>query len=242
MTMEPNNIENQFRDKLNNRTIKPSENSWDRLDAMLTVADPSVSELAKQKPKRNYRWMYFAASFLGFILIATVFLSQTEEVIDSKHEKVVLEEKQVQEKDTTLEEVMEIPSENKNTETVSTSEKAVVKQQNKVVEKPKATPFIEEKHSNQVAEVTNEKNNSSSSIINQKTNVTVDADALLASVEQPKPSQSFSKNAVAIKVNSNELLSEIDDELELSFRERVLKSVNKKFQEVKVAVAKRNVE
>ena len=242
MKMEPNNIEKQFRDKLNSREIKPSVNSWDRLDAMLAIVDPSVSELAKQKRKRNYRWIYFAASFLGFILIATVFLSQTEEVIDSKHEKVVFEEKQVQKKDTTLEEVMGIPSENKNTETVSTLEKAVVKQQSKTFEKPKAIPFIEEKHSNQVAEVTKEKNNSSPSIINQKTNVTVDADALLASVEQPKPSQSFSKNAVAIKVNSNELLSEIDDELELSFRERVLKSVSKKYQEVKVAVAKRNVE
>ena len=66
--MEQNNIENQFRDKLNSREIKPSENSWDRLDAMLTVAE---------KPKKNYRWMFFAASFLGFILIATIFFSQT---------------------------------------------------------------------------------------------------------------------------------------------------------------------
>ena len=242
MTMEPNNIENQFRDKLNNRTIKPSENSWDRLDAMLTFVEPSVSELGKQKPKRNYRWMYFAASFLGFILIATVFLSQTEEVIDSKHDKVVFEEKQVQEKDTTLEEVMEIPFENKNTETVSTSEKAVVKQQSKTFEKPKATPFIEGKHSNQVAEVTNEKNNSSSSIISQKTEVKVDVNALLASVDKEQPSQSLAKNTVSVKINSNDLLSQVDEELELSFRERVLKSVNKKFQEVKVAVAKRNVE
>ena len=242
MTMEPNNIENQFRDKLNNRTIKPSANSWDRLDAMLTVADPSFSELAKQKPKRNYRWMYFAASFLGFILIATVFLSQTEEVIDSKHDKVVFEEKQVQEKDTTLEEVLEIPSENKNIETVSTLEKAVVKQQNKIIEKPKATPFIEEKPSNQVAEVTNEKNNSSSSIISQKTEVKVDVNALLASVDKEQPSQSLAKNTISVKINSNDLLTQVDDELELSFRERVLKSFNKKYQEVKVAVAKRNVE
>lgn len=242
MTMEPNNIENQFRDKLNKREIKPSESSWDRLDAMLTVADPSVSELAKQKPKRNYRWMYFAASFLGFILIATVFLSQTEEVIDSKHDKVVFEEKQVQEKDTTLEEVLEIPSENTNTETVTTSEKAVVKQESKTFEKPKATPFIEEKPSNQVAEVTNEKNNSSSSIISQKTEVKVDVNALLASVDTKQSKQSIANNTVSVKINSNDLLSQVDDELELSFRERVLKSVNKKFQEVKVAVAKRNVE
>jgi hypothetical protein len=73
--MEPNNIENQFREKLNKRTISPSENSWDRLDAMLTVAE---------KPKRNFRWMYFAASFLGFVLIRR-FFNQTE-VIDAKSE------------------------------------------------------------------------------------------------------------------------------------------------------------
>ena len=87
MTMEPNNIENQFREKLNSRQINPSENSWDRLDAMLTVAE---------EPKRNFRWMYFAASFLGFILIATVFLNQTEEVIDVPSQKVVIEQNQVE--------------------------------------------------------------------------------------------------------------------------------------------------
>ncbi len=232
MTMEPNNIDQQFREKLNVRTMKPSENSWDRLDAMLTVAE---------KPKRNYRWMYFAASFLGFILIATVFLNQTQEVIDVPNHKVVFEQKKVQEKENTLENILENPSQSKNKEVVTTLEKVAVKQQSKVIETPKAKPFLEEKSLNQVAEISNKKNNSSP-IIHQKTNVNVDVDALLASVDQPKLLQSSPNNAFAIKVNSNELLSEVDDELELSFRERVLKSFNKKYQEVKVAVAKRNIE
>lgn len=232
MTMEPNNTDKQFRDKLNSREITPSANSWDRLDAMLTVAE---------KPKRNYRWMYFAASFLGFILIATVFLNQTEEVIDSEHQKVVIEQNKVEKPESTLDNVLEIPSENNSTEIVATAEKATVKQQNKDIVTSKVAPLIKEKMLNQVAVVTNEKNNSSS-IINQKAEVKVDANALLASVDTQKTKQKNEQNTIAVKVNSNDLLSQVDDELELTFRERMLQSVNKKFREVKVAVANRNVE
>lgn len=81
--MEPNNIENQFAEKLNAREIKPSPMAWDRLDAMLSVAE---------KPKRNFSWIYIAASFLGFILIAAVFFNQTESVIDVEKKEVVLED------------------------------------------------------------------------------------------------------------------------------------------------------
>ena len=90
--MEPNNnIDNQFREKLNNREIKPSENAWDRLDAMLTVADSNNSVEEKKKPKRGFGWMYIAASVLGFILIATVFLSQTDELVDVEKAPIVNE-------------------------------------------------------------------------------------------------------------------------------------------------------
>ena len=232
MTMEPNNTDKQFRDKLNKREISPSANSWDRLDAMLTVAE---------KPKRNYRWMYFAASFLGFILIATVFLNQTEEVIDSEHQKVVIEQNRVENTESTLDNVLEIPSENNSTELVATAEKATVKQQNKEIVTSKVAPLMKEKPLHQVAVVTNEKNNSSS-IINQKAEVKVDANALLASVDTQKTKQKNEQNTIVVKVNSNDLLSQVDDELELSFRERMLQSVNKRFREVKVAVANRNVE
>lgn len=231
-------MENQFREKLNKREIKPSENSWDRLDAMLTVAE---------KPKRNYRWMYFAASFLGFILIATVFFSQTEEVVDSEYNRVVIEEKQVQQKENELNKILETPIVEKKTEVVVASQNVVTKQNNAV--KTKSNNILDKievvkTENNQPIEtaiVSNDKNNPSS-IISQKTAVKVDANALLASVENNQPTQAVAQNAAPIKVNSNTLLSQVDDELELSFRERVIKSVNKTYREVKVAVAKRNLE
>ena len=247
MKMEPNNIEKQFRDKLNSREIKPSVNSWDRLDAMLAIVDPSVSELAKQKRKRNYRWIYFAASFLGFILIATVFFNQTEEVIDSEHKTVGVEKQEIQHQENEWNKVLENPVIHTNTEVVAATQNGITTHKStskiKLTELSNKTETLnkDKKQPIETALVSNDKINSSS-IISQKNAVRVDANALLASVDQEKPSQALSKNAVAVQVNSNELLSEVDDELELSFRERVLKSVNKKFQEVKVAVAKRNVE
>ena len=229
MTMEPNNMENQFRDKLNKREIKPSENSWDRLDAMLTVAE---------KPKRNYRWMYFAASFLGFILIATVFFNQTEEVVDSEHNKVVIEEKQVKQKDNELDKVLEIPSENA-VKVVVVTQKVITKEE--IKKSNKSSQITVQKTPTQTAIVLNEKSNSSS-ITHQKTEVKVDVSALLASVDYGKSASSKTKNVSPIKVDKNELLSQVDDELELSFRERIIQSVNKKYREVKVAAANRNLE
>jgi hypothetical protein len=46
----------------------------------------------------------------------------------------------------------------------------------------------------------------------------------------------------AVKVNHNTLLSQVDAELELSFREKVINKVNKNYQTVKVALANRNQE
>jgi len=236
MTMEPNNIENQFREKLNSREINPSENSWDRLDAMLTVAE---------EPKRNFRWMYFAASFLGFIWIATVFLNQTEEVIDVPSQKVAIEQNAVEnnnnQNNSQLEKIIESTPTNHSVQVVETSEKAVTKQNTKTIVKQNNQIRIKDKSPTETAIASSQTSNSST-IINQKTNINVDADALLASVDTPKSAPATLKNAVAVTVNSNELLSQVDQELDLSFRERVLKSVNKKYREVKVAVVNRNIQ
>ena len=231
MKMEPNNMENQFKDKLNKREIKPSENSWDRLDAMLAVAE---------KPKRNYQWMYFAASFLGFILIATVFFNQTEELIDVKHQEVVVEPNPIQEPENSLENVLENPIKN-DVQVANSAEKAIVKEEIKNNNLPKSNPRVAQNTVDKIALSSNGKP-ISAPIINQKTEINVDANALLASVETEKPTPSLGSKTIPVKINSNELLSQVDDELELSFRQKVLKSVNKRYQEVKVAVAKRNLE
>ena len=75
--MEQNKLETQFKEKLNSREIKPKEMAWDRLNAMLSVAEPSKGEQV-QKPKHKFTWLYIAASFIGFLMISTVFFNQKE--------------------------------------------------------------------------------------------------------------------------------------------------------------------
>ncbi|HQX02683.1 MAG TPA: hypothetical protein PKZ44_01100, partial [Flavobacterium sp.] len=70
--MEPNKLENKMREKLNKRTIQPSANAWDRLDAMLSVTE--------QKPKRNFKWLSIAAVFVGFTLIGIFILNKEKSI------------------------------------------------------------------------------------------------------------------------------------------------------------------
>ena len=89
--MELNKIEKQIKMMLDSHTIQPSTQAWDRLDAMLTIAE-------KEKSKRSYNWLYGAASFLGFILIGTIFFNKTQEIIDVKKSPVVIESKAIEKK------------------------------------------------------------------------------------------------------------------------------------------------
>ena len=49
--MEPNNIDNQIRQKLNVSEIQPSAQAWDRLDAMLALSEAKKAKKSKKKLK-----------------------------------------------------------------------------------------------------------------------------------------------------------------------------------------------
>ena len=90
---------------------------------------------------------------------------------------------------------------------------------------------------NQVAELSiiNQKNEQfASSNISEKS-----VDEMLASVKTTLKSEN---SRTTVKVNPNALLSQVDGELELSFREKVINKVNKNYQTVKVVLANRNQE
>lgn len=261
--MEPNNIENQFSEKLNAREIKPSPMAWDRLDAMLTVAE---------KPKRNFSWVYIAASFLGFILIATVFFNQTESVIDVEKKEVVLEDATVKNQKSKINFKNQKSALNNNKEDVVVSTKNENSKSNFKKQLQKSNFYKINKDGFASQTINKNTNTNNQSIINQKTNQKnqnqiannlinspttnnqqsttkepkpnyVNVDALLAAVEQPTSPQKSEKifnQKANVNVNANSLLSQVDGEIELTFREKVIKSVNKNFQTVKVALTNRN--
>lgn len=231
--MARNKMEKDFSEKLNQREIHPSANAWDRLDAMLTVAE-------EKKPKRNFGWLYMAAGIAGFLLIGTVYLSSTQEMIDSRRNDVVLENQ------SSPSETNANVFETNQPETIAESENPTVKDSNAYQPKPiKQIQNIRKTvNESQLAENTINQNNQNQ-IINQKTNSVSNvvlannrnADELLA-MAQTNSNSETSKGSV--KVNAKNLLSQVDGELDQTFRDKIINSVGKNYRNAKVAIANRN--
>ena len=221
--MEPNKLENQFREKLNNREIDPSEASWDRLDAMLSVS---------QKPKRKFTWLYVAASIVGFLLVGTVFFNQKERPIDVEKNTVAIES--TNQKDTPKTEINSPKKELNYSKTIlKQGTKPLVQIQKISKRKIGVQTFITKEES--VAEI--QPNNQTKQILINENIRTENIDSLLASVE--KNSKSDSKIS-AVKINSSALLNQVDGELQLSFREKALNTITQKYKEAKEALVNRN--
>ena len=238
--MEPNKLEKHFREQLNSREIHPSEMAWSKLDAMLMAADSGNSEQAKQKPKTKFPWMYVAASFVGFLLLGTVYFNQNNsEIINQKNDVVI--QNDAANKPT-------IVSDNDtNLQTESEKAVAVVSKTNQgrsiknSILKQKSDIVSSNINQNQVVAVSiNNQQSEQKSINSQTSDVTVDE--LLAVAGNPSKKENQLNQKPVVHVNASNLLSQVDGELELSFREKVISKVNKNYQTVKVALANRNLE
>lgn len=226
--MEQHEIENQFREQLNSREIKPSEMAWEKLDAMLTVAE-------EKKPKRSYSWIYIAASIIGFAFLGTIFFSQSDKNETVENNEVVIgnsrKEPPLVISSNLQTEILAVISEEKTVKKNSRDRSSTLKTQNQVDQNANSDsliPMIEKEQTIQKTEQFVSSNISDNAI-----------DEMLAAV---KTTSKAATSKTAIKVNPNTLLSQVDGELELSFREKVINKVNKNYQTVKVALANRNQE
>ncbi|MFH7016980.1 hypothetical protein [Flavobacterium sp. FlaQc-47] len=238
--MEPNNFEKDFREKLKHRKIEPSDKAWDRLDAMLSVAEE------KKQPKNNKKWLYIAASIVGFLLVGTFFFNQKKNQIETPQNTVVVKEKV--KKDSVVKPTLNIIDSSKTE--VAISEKTATQ---KSIKKGNNLPEISGQKSNKT--IKNESNQiAESSIIiknnQEKQSITKTSvaetpkketvDQLLETAEKSVVAENSVKPKSKVKINANDLLHQVDGELELSFREKMITKVNKNYQSVKVALANRN--
>lgn len=239
--MEPNNFEKDFREKLNQREIEPSNKAWDRLDAMLTVAEEKEPvELNSKKSKR--KWLYIAASFIGLLLVGTLFFNQNRNVVKTPETVVV-------EKETVTEPVLNTVDSVKTEIAIAEKTSRETGNKNKK-NNPKVSGQISNKNtqneSNQIAESSIIKNNQEKQSTNNPTLIAEmskqdNVDQLLEKAETKILAENAVKSKSKIKINSNDLLDQVDGELELSFREKMIAKINKSYHTVKVAVENRNV-
>lgn len=246
--MAQNKLENQIKEKLNSREIQPSAQAWDRLDAMLTVAE-------EKKTKRSffsYKFIGIAASVLVFVTLGMFFFTQKE--VEKQSDRNVVT-KGV-EKDTI-----------NDTNTKNVFPNPVKEQINEVVvssEKPKTN--IQQPRTNNKKSIINQKTTTINQFVENQNQVVVnqnqvqpqkDGEIAIKEKENLKTEiksdeqlfKSLDKVALnattkksALKVDAKSLLNQVDGELDLTFREKVINSINKNYKNVKVAVSNRNKE
>jgi len=228
--MEPNKLENNFRKQLNRREIQPSEMAWDRLDAMLSVAE-------NKKPKKR-TWLYIAASFLGFMLIGSLFFNQSETEIKTNDAVVVQENTKSQTENTSQDQTSPVSS--STITAVQPNQKAIASVTTSSKKGSKATTensSISEKGTEEVQIIEEIK-----PVV--KPNRYIESESLLAEAETKLQTESI-KSSVAksgVKVNSKNLLNSVEGELDDTFRERVVRSIGKNYETVKSSLATRNQE
>ena len=257
--MAPIKLEENIREKLQEREIQPSNEAWAKLEG----------QLEDEKGGNKFMWYAIAASFIGIIIVASfVFNNDAKDlnktlVKEDAVEKVKTEEtKEVV--DNTKEEIVPINTEEgvatekpvkrttESTEATLKKTEKQVQQQNgqktealaKTETDPNKDSQLQEINSdilinksfetNQVEKVVAEVK----ALKDKNQNVNIDEiDALLKNAQREIRTQRILNNK---QVDAMALLDDVEFEMEQGFREKVFMALGEGFDKLKTAVAERN--
>jgi len=245
--MAPNKFEKHIKKELQEREIQPSANAWEVLSKKLDADAP-------ESKKRSFLWYGIAASLVGLLIVSILFFNfnnstdapdmqivdttdevnevEVNNVIDEKAIKVV-DNKEVKHKP-----AKEVKLENQTprvrNQIVSVEEIDPVVET--TIEKEKiSNGFNEEIISSKILEVVAKVD---SMELNNTALTNAEVDELLRNAQDEILLDKFlSKNG---KVDAVALLTEVEDELDKSFRDQIFESLKTGFLKVRTAVADRN--
>jgi hypothetical protein len=220
--MEQDNFNKNIQEKLNFRTIEPSETAWNKLDAMLTLAEE------KKQPKIFF-WLSIAATFLLFMGVGYVFFQQnektklmpsTEEIVTSKtnyetetHKQNTKESNVSSENELANNATISTTSETKKSTSIHTAQK-----ENSKLEVYETALLKQE----EVITVNEIKKEGIKQEIKEPTYNYTTAEMLLAEVQgQRKPSNTVSFKS-SLRVNPKELLQTVESEIDQTFKEKTI--------------------
>jgi hypothetical protein len=227
--MEQHNIDSQIKEKLKAREIQPSDQTWNRLDALLTISE-------EKREKKGYGWYFVAASTilffgLGFFLFNS---NKTTAINNSIPIRTTVNE----EIDT-----VESPKINK----ISVEKEQPVLVQNETnfskTKKNKKSEGIKELIKGE--NVIDEKIASNSQLPTPNTYKYISPEKLLADVqttEKINPSDKKTIDKPRVKIDATSLLTHVEKELDETHKETTLDKLSKKIQDAKSALVNRNYE
>ena len=235
--MEPNKLETQFREQLNSREIKPSEMAWTKLDTMLS---------ATEKPKAKFPWLYVAASFTALLLIGIVYFTFQEKTIKTQKNEVVIQKTVDTKIKAITSDSVSLKMEKKESivqiiqkSTSKSNQSSELKQESRVVKNQEAEVSGLNQHKDDIIVVSSEEKNFKSISKNKY----VSAEKLLAEISNTKfesADKTMRNTTKVISVNPNILLSNVETELNQSFKESALDRLNKNFKTIRTVLVNRN--
>lgn len=246
--MEVDKVEKHIKQQLNNREIAPSEAAWEKLSGQLPKAD--------KRNSTKFIWYSVAASFIGILLITTIYFANQDklenagiEVVIEPKEPVTIpkSEEVLSGKNNVIERLVEAEKpviatketswERQGLSTIKDKSQFVVVQktdkmdiQSKAVQ-TKTEELIDAKIAELVRQVDSMEDNNL-----QVTDVEVDS--LLRNAGQEILSEKL--KAQGGKINAMALLDQVESELDQTFREQIFESLKEGFLKVRTAVADRN--
>lgn len=229
--MVPNKLETKINEQINAREIQPSPTAWDRLDAMLTLAEDKKT---KRIAFLSYKNIGIAASILLLVSLGLFYFSPKENTVVigndniNNNDNILISSKQEEQ---VVEATNNKPTINQELQPTTHNPQPIV---NPLIIQDKKIEF----QSNEVIAQNQLPRIEFSKEIRVSNSIKVNAVNLLAAVDTPIKINTSPK----IKVNSNSLLSQVDGELDQTFREKALNQISKNYKEIKVALETRNQE
>lgn len=253
--MAPYKLEDNIREKLEAREIQPSADAWKKLEAKLD---------AEQPKKKTVLWYYVAASFVGFLILASVFFNRNNAEMNNQVVNEITEQKITEKQPEIIpnnSKLREIASEEKSLEKVekkqnanSNSVKALPQKKSEIdkkIEKTETIANVTKQAEEPLLKTSTQKeedrlfNNKVDEVVasvkklqenNTEVNAT-DVESLLNNARRDIQTQRILNN---LKVDATALLQDVEWELEKSFRDKVFDALGEGFQKVRTAVSERN--
>lgn len=253
--MAPIKFEEHIKDELQGREIKPSVGAWDKISKNL--------ESPKELRKSAFFWYSIAASFIGLLIVSVLFFKTGNSV--SIENKVVEQETKIEKKETQNnkeqevikeilpviikekqeEQLAQVPQPKGNTEgearlvKSSIQEEVLVQNENnnfiedsaqKVLNTPEK--IIEAKLAEVIAQANSIEENNNNALTD------AEVDSLLRQAQKELLTNKIFKDNNT--VDAMALLSDVEGELDQSFRNQIFEKLKAGFLKVRTAVADRN--
>ena len=258
--MEPIKFEDNIREKLQERQINPSKSAWKRLHSKLD-----------SKPNKNNNkiiWFSVAASFIGFLIIASLFFKYETPAITNSSDFVVKNPEDLEKGDNIEERLLldiktdkrdlkeTIPVEKKEEDFIDNpdginkneSELAVIsanagEELSVKIDKEntEAITSLNSEHERIIIDLKVDEVVAQTQILQKevKSVNNEEINSLLLKAKQNINSENMILGKTK-KVDATALLNAVEDDLEKSFRDKVFDALRGGFEKVKTAVIERN--